>query len=289
MGKYCIFTLLHLENRPKIWLTLVNEYIYTVVLILYWRTAWNHEHTGFFSYTRHPTLPVSFSLSSCGSSFLSPSFIHKAIMCNSAEAFPLAEAANRERTSVRRPRERILPPLWLARPTRTNEQHCLFRSSEPGSDTPSLPLRSICKNKRNDETSVQSKLVSRGVKLGRKIGLSIRGPHVWRAHKDTRMNSCGFEEGPTENGHVQGPEFCAAPLHVSAWINCSRRVILITDGPAAGWPDGEETSQALAYNSFTEDRYELYTTYQALWIHNVQLCCWICTLLLCWFYIKNLK
>ncbi len=32
-----------------------------------------------------------------------------------------------------------------------------------------------------------------------------------RAHKDTRMNSCGCGEGPIENAYVQGPEFCAMP------------------------------------------------------------------------------
>lgn len=64
-------------------------------------------------------------------------------------------------------------------------------------------------------------------------GLSILGPHAWRTHRETRMHSFGLEEGPTENAHVQGLDFCASALHVSA--------------------DGEETSQALTYNSFIED------------------------------------
>lgn len=31
-------------------------------------------------------------------------------------------------------------------------------------------------------------------------------------HKDTRMNSCGFKEGPIENAYAQGPEFCTTAL-----------------------------------------------------------------------------
>ncbi len=42
--------------------------------------------------------------------------------------------------------------------------------------------------------------------------MSIQGPHARRADKDTRMNSRGCWEGPIENAHVQGPEFCATPL-----------------------------------------------------------------------------
>lgn len=48
-----------------------------------------------------------------------------------------------------------------------------------------------------------------------KFSLSVQRPHVMRSHKDTKMNSCGFWEGPTENAHIQGPEFCATFLIVT--------------------------------------------------------------------------
>ncbi|XP_031176860.1 THAP domain-containing protein 5-like isoform X2 [Sander lucioperca] len=53
----------------------------------------------------------------------------------------------------------------------------------------------------------------RGVELGVERGLSTQGPHVRRAPKDARMNSCGYGEGPIENAFLQGPEFCATPLY----------------------------------------------------------------------------
>ncbi len=53
---------------------------------------------------------------------------------------------------------------------------------------------------------------ARGVGLGGQRGLHIQGPHVRKAHKDTRMNSHGCGEGPIENTCVQGPEFCPMPL-----------------------------------------------------------------------------
>lgn len=44
-------------------------------------------------------------------------------------------------------------------------------------------------------------------------GTEYRDPHMRRAlYTDTRMNSCGFREGPTEDAHVQGPEFWATLL-----------------------------------------------------------------------------
>lgn len=44
-------------------------------------------------------------------------------------------------------------------------------------------------------------------------GTEYRDPHMRRAlYTDTRMNSCGFREGPIEDAHVQGPEFCATLL-----------------------------------------------------------------------------
>ncbi len=57
---------------------------------------------------------------------------------------------------------------------------------------------------------------ARGEGLGGERGLSIQGPHVKRAHKDTRMNSHGCGQGPIENACVQGPEFlcCAPPASV---------------------------------------------------------------------------
>ncbi|XP_078125665.1 uncharacterized protein LOC144530107 [Sander vitreus] len=53
----------------------------------------------------------------------------------------------------------------------------------------------------------------RGVGLGVERGLSTQGPHVRRAPKDARMNSCGYGEGPIENAFLQGPEVCAMPLY----------------------------------------------------------------------------
>ena len=53
---------------------------------------------------------------------------------------------------------------------------------------------------------------SKGVGLGRKRGLSTKGPDVRRTQKDARLNSCGCVEGPIENDFLQGPEFCATPL-----------------------------------------------------------------------------
>lgn len=53
-----------------------------------------------------------------------------------------------------------------------------------------------------------------GVILAGQRGLSIQGPHVTRAHKETTMNSRGCGVGPIEDAHVQGPEFCAVSLFV---------------------------------------------------------------------------
>lgn len=46
-------------------------------------------------------------------------------------------------------------------------------------------------------------------RLGVERGLSLWGPHLRRACKDTGMNSRGFVEGPIGNA---SPEFCATPL-----------------------------------------------------------------------------
>lgn len=40
-------------------------------------------------------------------------------------------------------------------------------------------------------------------------GGSKQGPPVWRAHRDTTKNSCGFGERPMDNVYVQAPELCA--------------------------------------------------------------------------------
>lgn len=45
-------------------------------------------------------------------------------------------------------------------------------------------------------------------------GREGQGPHVSRAHKDTKMNSHGIGEGPIENDYIQGPEYCAIPMIV---------------------------------------------------------------------------
>lgn len=37
-----------------------------------------------------------------------------------------------------------------------------------------------------------------------------------RAHKDTRMNNCGYREGFIENAYVQGPEF-----ETETWMHLS--------------------------------------------------------------------
>ncbi|XP_028454663.1 THAP domain-containing protein 5-like [Perca flavescens] len=51
------------------------------------------------------------------------------------------------------------------------------------------------------------------VGLGVERGLSTQGPHVRRAPKLARMNSCGYGEGPIDNAFLQGPEFHATPLY----------------------------------------------------------------------------
>uniref|UniRef100_A0A8D0A7F0 Zinc transporter n=1 Tax=Sander lucioperca TaxID=283035 RepID=A0A8D0A7F0_SANLU len=56
-----------------------------------------------------------------------------------------------------------------------------------------------------------------GRRTGGGRGLSTQGPHVRRAQKDARMDSCGWGKGPIENAFLQGPEFCATPL--GAYIN----------------------------------------------------------------------
>ncbi len=54
----------------------------------------------------------------------------------------------------------------------------------------------------------------RAIGRGGQRGLSKQGSHVRRADRDTRMNSCGCGKGPIENAYVQGPEFCAMPMHI---------------------------------------------------------------------------
>ncbi len=61
-------------------------------------------------------------------------------------------------------------------------------------------------------THLNANLICRGIGQGGQIGLSIQGPHVKRAHKDTRMIRCGCGDRPVEDAHVQGPEFCATLL-----------------------------------------------------------------------------
>lgn len=173
-------------------------------------------------------------------------------------------------------RERVLPLVSSLSPHgQANKQHCLFRSSEMGCCstcfislviwTQTYPLclsAQFVRMKEMMNPSVQQKHVSRGVKLGGKIGLSIPSPHAWRTHRKLGCIAVDLRRCP------QRKSMC--------------RVQTFVLQPCMSLPDGEETSQALTYNSFIEDWYKLYMTHQALWMNNV----W---LRLCWFYIKNLK
>lgn len=49
------------------------------------------------------------------------------------------------------------------------------------------------------------------------MGLSIQDPGGRRAHKDTRMHSCGFGEGLLDNASVQS--FFATPLLNTKYIS----------------------------------------------------------------------
>lgn len=91
-------------------------------------TAWNHKHTGVFSYGSFQSLLFSRIVFVLISFSLSSSFIHKVIVCIMRLRLVLKGKRKRSLTATRE----NIASTQLAQPIRTNKQHCLNRSSAEG-------------------------------------------------------------------------------------------------------------------------------------------------------------